>query len=526
MATVGTVIGGRFRVDHVLGAGGMGVVVAATHLELGHRVAIKLLRDEISSVPTAVERFLREARSVVHLRTEHVCRVIDVGRLDTGAPFMVMEMLEGSDLGRIIAKHPLAMTIAVEYVMQACVALAEAHAAGIVHRDLKPANLFVTRRPGGGPLIKVLDFGIAKAMTEAGAQLTHSHSMLGSPGYISPEQLQSARDVDVRTDIWALGATLYQLLSARLPFYRPNATEMAVRIVMEPPDPLDVDPALRAVVFRCLEKSPALRYSDVTALAADLAPFGGPSGRAIAAVVGQQSRPAPPLPPAPTPVVSPFAMTAASVASSAPPSRPPPVPPTVVAASLPRASTPAGTSARRKWWIAAPLIVLASAAAAAIYARREPLAPAAPAQGSAAAITVSAPAVDAAVAAPSPSPGPATLDAGAPDPRPPGPRSKDPRTKDARAKAVQPPAPRPRTAAPASTASGRDPDKPAVAGISDTAREAKTTCFESAADTPWSTAMCWCTKKDQVRAQAAFAKLTGFRRRTVREYCSIRGIKL
>ncbi|HEX3761506.1 MAG TPA: serine/threonine-protein kinase, partial [Kofleriaceae bacterium] len=279
----------------------------ATHLELGHRVAIKVLRDDMASVPTVVERFLRESRAAVQLRTEHVCRVFDVGRTDTGAPYMVMELLEGNDLGRVIAKRPLAMPIAVEYVMQACVAVAEAHATGIIHRDLKPANLIVTRRPGGGPLIKVLDFGIAKAMAEAGAALTRSQSMLGSPAYISPEQLQSARDVDTRTDIWALGATLYQLLSGRLPFYAPTVTAMAVRILTEPPDPLDTDPTLRAVILRCLDKSPPQRYPDVGALVTDLAPFGGPSGRAIARMVQYLLH----GPVAAEVPVSPLAMTAA-----------------------------------------------------------------------------------------------------------------------------------------------------------------------------------------------------------------------
>src|SRR5215468_3145050 len=295
----------------------MGVVVAATHLELGHRVAIKVLRNDMARVPTVVERFLREARAAVQLRTEHVCRVFDVGRTDAGAPFMVMELLQGNDLGRVIARQPLPMPIAVEYVMQACVAVAEAHAAGIIHRDLKPANLVVTRRLGGGPLIKVLDFGIAKAMTEAGAELTRSQSMLGSPGYISPEQLQSARDVDARTDLWALGATLYQLLSGRLPFYAQTVTAMAVRILTQPPDPLDTDPTLRAVILRCLDKSPAQRYPDVGALVADLAPFGGPSGRAIAGTVHRVLHGSA----AAEPPVSPLARTAAaSVAHIAPPS--------------------------------------------------------------------------------------------------------------------------------------------------------------------------------------------------------------
>ena len=259
----------------------MGVVVAATHLELGHRVAIKFLRDEMAGNPTIVDRFLREARAVVHLRTEHVCRVTDVGRTSDGAPYIVMELLEGVDLQRVVARQPLPPPLATAYVIQACVALAEAHAAGIIHRDLKPANLFVTRRLDGAPLLKVLDFGIAKAMAETGAHLTHTHGALGSPGYMSPEQLQSARDVDVRTDIWALGVTLYQLVSARMPFTGITPAEIAVRVATDPPASLDVEPRLVAVVMRCLEKTPARRYPDVAALAAELAAFAEPAAAAL-----------------------------------------------------------------------------------------------------------------------------------------------------------------------------------------------------------------------------------------------------
>ena len=281
---VGSVVGGRFRVEALLGQGGMGYVVAATHLELGHRVALKFMRLDMATSAPLVERFLREARSVVKLRTEHVCRVLDVARSDDGAPYIVMEMLDGVDLSRVVAQKPLAMTIAVEYVLQACVALAEAHATGLVHRDLKPANLFVTRRGDGGALVKVLDFGIAKAMSDD-ASLTRTSMTMGSPGYMSPEQIQSARDVDARTDIWALGVTLYQLLSARIPFPAASVTEIALRIAAEPPVPIDVDPRLAAIIYRCLEKAPDRRYQDVVALAADLAPFGGPAGVRIASEV-------------------------------------------------------------------------------------------------------------------------------------------------------------------------------------------------------------------------------------------------
>jgi serine/threonine-protein kinase len=567
VASVGQVIGGRFRVDRLIGSGGMGLVVAATHLELGHRVAIKFLRDDVAANPTVVERFLREARAVVHLRTEHVCRVSDVGRTDAGAPYMVMEMLEGSDLGKVVARQPLPLTIAVEYVLQASVAVAEAHAGGIVHRDLKPANLFLSRRPGGGPLVKVLDFGIAKAVTEAGAQLTRSHSMLGSPAYISPEQLQSARDVDPRTDIWALGATLYQLLTARLPFHRPTAAGMAVRIMMEPPDPIDTDPALRAVVLRCLEKQPAQRYPDVAALAADLARFGGPSGGALAGLVAKLLR-GDPATLAGTPMLA-YASTAAGLATASAGTPKPPaagggtaivpaagrrrdgMPVAHVAGTGPgamqfaHAVTPLpGVPARRRHlvgWLGAPLIVLASAGVALIVARAgtsaTPVAGSAASDGRVAAVapvnpppTPAAPIDSPTPAAPMPAPvAPASAGA-APlrlPPDPGKPKAAQPRTVRPRAAAPAPPTP-PTAAGPASSPSsgGRGSSGSVVGTAKAAARDAKDTCLEATADAPWNTAMCWCTKKDRARAQAAYAKLSGFKRFTVREFCAVRGIDL
>jgi eukaryotic-like serine/threonine-protein kinase len=292
--TVGAVVGGRFRIEEILGAGGMGVVVVATHLELGNRVAIKFLRDELLRFPDLVERFIREARAAARLRTEHICRVLDVNRLESGAPYIVMEVLEGTDLARIIAQRPVPAALAVHYVLQACVALAEAHAAGIVHRDLKPANLFITHRLDGSELVKVLDFGIAKAISDE-ASLTHTKVTMGSPGYMSPEQLESARDVDARTDLWALGVTLYQLISGRLPFWAPSATEVAIKITSEPPAPIELDPGLRGVVLRCLEKSPSRRYANVAELALALAPFGGPHARDLVVTIarlGHQPLPA------------------------------------------------------------------------------------------------------------------------------------------------------------------------------------------------------------------------------------------
>jgi hypothetical protein len=510
VVTVGMTIGGRFRVDELLGAGGMGIVVAATHLELGHRVAIKLLRDEMAASATVVERFLREARSVVHLRTEHVCRVTDVGRLDTGAPYIVMELLEGSDLGRVVAKQALPTPVAVAYILQACIGLAEAHAAGIVHRDLKPANLFLTRRTDGSPLIKVLDFGIAKALSETGAQLTHSHSVLGSPGYISPEQLQSARDVDVRTDIWALGVTLYQLLSARLPFYRANATDMAVRIVTEPPDPLDVDPALRAAVFRCLEKSPAERYDSVVALAADLVVFGGPSAQGIAALISQaaarsRSRSVP------LPMVSALAPTAAaSLASHAGDADAP---------DTDRVEPPHRISPRR---VLVPLLVLAAVAAAAVSSHNRGSSKATAVQtaeslagdGGATAPGLNGARVTAAAVAPPPDAAPLA---------PSGPRDAGPRSSGSRPSVSRDPGNRPRAN-----------ENQQLANLMAMApREKRTACLPITKPTaagpmlPLSIVVCWCAMKDQPHAQAAFAKLAASPARdTIRTYCRSQGIKL
>ena len=306
----GTIIADKFRVERVIGKGGMGTVVVATHLQLEQRVALKFLNDQLANQPAIVERFLREARSSARLRSEYVCKVLDVAQLDTGAPYIVMECLEGEDLGRLVARAPLSVATAADYVVQACVAVAEAHALGIVHRDLKPANLFLTTRVDGTPLIKVLDFGIAKA-PESEARITQTSSLMGSPAYMSPEQLRSAKDVDVRSDVWSLGVILYELVSGRLPFPGDSITEVAVKVSVDPAVPLDVDPAFDAVVMRAIEKDIAKRYQSVSELATALVPFGGAQARALATVIGkllggsrsaieEVSRPAP-APPAPDP---------------------------------------------------------------------------------------------------------------------------------------------------------------------------------------------------------------------------------
>src|SRR4051794_37656982 len=197
----GELLAGKYRVDKVLGVGGMGVVVAAHHIQLDDRVAIKFLLPETLGNGDAVMRFAREARAAVKIKSEHVARVTDVGTLENGAPYMVMEYLEGGDLAAWLQdRGRLPVELAVDLLLQACEAIAEAHAIGIVHRDLKPANLFVARLPGGVQSVKVLDFGISKmtGFSASGGEssATKTSALLGSPLYMSPEQMRSSKDVD------------------------------------------------------------------------------------------------------------------------------------------------------------------------------------------------------------------------------------------------------------------------------------------------------------------------------------------
>jgi serine/threonine-protein kinase len=264
---------GKYRIDSVIGRGGMGLVVKAWHLGLHEPVAIKMLRDDIVVADETIARFIREAQAAVRLKSEHIARITDVGTFDDGKPYMVMELLEGQDIGQLLTERgQLQPSLAIDLVIQACEALAEAHSLGIVHRDIKPTNLFLTSHPDGSLLLKVLDFGISKAPDGAELSLTQTWSMLGSPAYMSPEQMRSARHVDARTDVWSLGAVLYEAVEGHLPFPAESFSEMCVMVAVDPPAPLvAAPPPLAAIVMRCLTKNPDERYANVAELGRDLA---------------------------------------------------------------------------------------------------------------------------------------------------------------------------------------------------------------------------------------------------------------
>jgi len=270
----------KYLLEKELGRGGMGIVFLANDTDLERPVAIKVLLEEHVEDQGAVTRFLREAKASVKIQSEHVARVYETGRLPSGVPFIVMEYLQGQDLAdRLELKGPMSEAQVADLVLQACEALAEAHAAGIVHRDLKPANLFLARRPDGSEALKILDFGISKISTSS--VLTKSQTLVGSPYYMSPEQLESAQDVDARADIWAAGVIMYELSTGQRPFEGNSLAALCVAVLNATPKPLDVvkpstTPEFLAVVTRCLKKDRNLRFQNVGELANALEALRGP----------------------------------------------------------------------------------------------------------------------------------------------------------------------------------------------------------------------------------------------------------
>ena len=301
--TEGDLVAGKYRLGGMLGEGGMGSVMSATDTGTGERVAIKFLRSEVASDAggaTARGRFQREIRAVTGLKSRHVAKVISAGELPDGRPFIVMEHLTGKDLARIQSERGrLPVEEVVEYMLQACAGVGAAHAEGIVHRDLKPANIFVAgydgdpsaRRTGDAgaplPIVKVLDFGVSKIIDPdeeyADSVITHVTDMLGSPAYMAPEQLLSARDADVRSDVYSMGAILYRLLTGKLPInstsFREHVDAIVRGDIIAPIELVpDLPEELSRIVMRCLSKKPESRYQEISQLARALLPFSGPDG--------------------------------------------------------------------------------------------------------------------------------------------------------------------------------------------------------------------------------------------------------
>ena len=292
----GDLIAGKYRIESIIGSGGMGVVMGATDMSLGRACAIKFLAPAKAKREGAVPRFVREARAAASIQNEHVVRVFEVGTLPNGNPFIVMELLRGQDLAQgLVSRGAVGIQEGVDRILEVCEALGEAHARGIVHRDLKPQNLFVQHLPDGSTCLKVLDFGISKSLDDSQQNLTSTDMVMGTPLYMSPEQVRSLKNVDQRADIWALGSILFELLTCSPIFSAPSATALCAMIAMDPPTPLrarqpNAPAELEQVILRCLHKDPAGRFQDVAQLATALMPFASDRGRASAARISHVVR--------------------------------------------------------------------------------------------------------------------------------------------------------------------------------------------------------------------------------------------
>jgi serine/threonine-protein kinase len=284
LPAIGDLVGGKYRIAHLLGNGSMGAVFAARDEVLGRDVAIKMMWQAHAYSPDLVSRFFNEARAAARIESEHVARIFEVGQTDQDVPFMALELLDGEDLAQTLeSRRPIPLPQLVGWILEALEGLAEAHSLGIIHRDLKPANLFLAHKRDGTSIIKLLDFGVSKDQRASrdAPKLTVTTALVGSPAYMSPEQLRDPRAVDARADIWALGVVLYELLARRLPFQGSNVADLCVAIIEHQLEPVrshrrDVPAALDDVVARCLASDPEARFPDIAALAKALVPFAPP----------------------------------------------------------------------------------------------------------------------------------------------------------------------------------------------------------------------------------------------------------
>jgi serine/threonine-protein kinase len=373
----GDIIGGKYEIGSLIGAGGMGYVVAAKHVDLGESVALKFLRREALAHEELMLRFATEARAAVRIKSEHVARVFDVGNLPDGVPFIVMEHLVGKDLCQLLHEQgQLPVKLAVEYVMQVCEALAAAHSIGVVHRDIKPENLFLADRGQGTTVVKVLDFGISKVALTGSAfeqkRLARTMMPMGSPVYMSPEQIRASEEIDARTDIWSLGCVLYELLTGVPAFDAPSLTQLSATILEKDPVPMsqlapEVPAELEAVVLRCLEKNRKARYRNVAELAIALYPFAPRRARIFvercAQLLSESSSGAldlelPSVAPPPNP--TPSGPTTVFVRADAPPSSAS----SSTALVVDDVDNPPFVPKRRRMWIGASLLVAAIIGAA------------------------------------------------------------------------------------------------------------------------------------------------------------------
>jgi eukaryotic-like serine/threonine-protein kinase len=275
-------LSGKYLFERHIATSSMAVVVAAMHLELEERVAIKFLSPDALRSSTAVSRFRSEAKAAAKIKSQHVVRIVDVATTANNIPYIVMEFLDGKDLEQLLAQFPqrrAPIADAVDFILQASEAVCEGHSLGIVHRDLKPANLFCVDRGDGYPLIKVLDFGISK-FTNPFGELEHTdrYEILGSPRYMSPEQIEAASNVNHKTDVWSLGVILYEALSGKPPFDDERLLNLWRKIKEDDPEPIsqlrtDCPPALWEVITKCLQKDPDERFGDLGQLAQALTPF-------------------------------------------------------------------------------------------------------------------------------------------------------------------------------------------------------------------------------------------------------------